>query len=378
MRHAPAATAALAARLGPDLWALARRLGVPVRDARPLTTLPSPVLRHASFRLRLVDGRTFKARRVETAAQASQIVTLVSRLERRHFPRVLARRGPALLEEWQAGRPLAAAAAGTPVYRRSGRILGRVHAAPPPALARVATATERLATAEEQVGRLATLGALSPATARRARRRLRDHEPDRVTVGVVHRDFCAENLVVTPAGELTVVDNETVTVDAVELDLARTWYRWPMTSVQWAAFLAGYGETAGRTACLRHFPFWVVAALVDAALFRLVAWTGAASVPLERLEAYLAGPDRRAWSGARTARPRARPATAPREGDAEPPRRAAPPGPATLSEPAAGQRRGARPRRHAPADSRRRPTAGPRGAAGGRAGPRRRAVSLRE
>ncbi len=283
----------LAARLGPDLWALARRLGAPVRDARALTALPSPVLHHASFRLRLVDGRTFKARRVETAAQATQIAALVPCLDRRHFPRVLARRGRALLEEWRAGLPFVATAARAPVYRHCGRILGRVHEAPgPPPAARVPPAGERLAATERQLLRLEALGALAPAIARRARRQLRDHVPDRVTVGVVHRDFCAENLVVTPAGEITVVDNETVAVDAVELDLARTWYRWPMTSAQWAAFLAGYGEPAGARAFRQHFPFWAVAALVDAALFRLVARTGAVSVPLDRLRALLGRLDR--------------------------------------------------------------------------------------
>jgi hypothetical protein len=273
------------ARVGPDLWALAAGLGAAVVETCILTSLPSPVMAHASFRLRLADGRTVKGRRVETPDQAGRIAELLARLDRRHFSRVLAREGIALLEKWWVGTPLDTAAAGPAVFRRCGRILGRVHTVPPPGAPAGAapSAAQRLAVTERQLARLRDLGALAPAAARRALRQLRDHVPDRVVVGVVHRDFCAENIVLTHAGGIRVIDNETIAVDACELDLARTWYRWPMTRTERAAFLAGYGERRPAAAFRRHFPFWAIAALVDAALFRVEARTTAAAVPVRRL-----------------------------------------------------------------------------------------------
>jgi Ser/Thr protein kinase RdoA (MazF antagonist) len=277
------------ARLGADLWALVARLDAPLVAARTLTRLPSPVMAHASFRLRLANGRTVKGRRVETPAQAHRIAELLPRLDARHFPRVLARRGRALLEAWVPGTALARLTAGELVYRRCGRILGSIHVAPRPG--RMATApasaARRLAVAERQLAELESLGALSVASSRQALCHLRDNVPDRAAVGVIHRDFCAENIVCTPAGSLYVVDNETIRVDIPEFDLARTWYRWPMTPPQCAAFLTGYRSRRDPSSFLRHFPFWAIAALVDTVLFRLRARTPGASLPVRRLHALL-------------------------------------------------------------------------------------------
>ena len=277
------------ARLGADLWALVAGLDAPLVAARILTSLPSPVMTHASFRLRLANGRTVKGRRVETPDQAQRIAELLPRLGSRHFPRVLARHGCALLETWIPGTALARVAVGARVYRRCGRILGSIHITRPPD--RMVTwprsVVHLLATAERQLAQLEGLGALSPASARRALRHLRDAVPDDITVGIIHRDFCAENIVLTPTRSLHVVDNETIRIDAPEWDLARTWYRWPMTPPQREAFLTGYRSRRDPTSFVRHFPFWSIAALVDTALFRLRARTPAAALPVRRLAALL-------------------------------------------------------------------------------------------
>jgi aminoglycoside phosphotransferase (APT) family kinase protein len=150
-----------------------------------------------------------------------------------------------------------------------------------------ATAARRLAVAERQLAQLVSLGALSSASARQARRQLRDHVPAHVAAGIIHRDFCAQNIVRTPDGRLCVVDNETIRVDSPEFDLARTWYRWPMTPLQWEAFLAGYRGRRDPASFLRNFPFWTIAVLADTALFRLRARTPGASLPVRRLDALL-------------------------------------------------------------------------------------------
>jgi Phosphotransferase enzyme family len=288
-------------RLGADLWSLVVRLDAPLVAAWILTRLPSPLMTHASFRLRLANGRTVKGRRVETPEQARRIAELLPRLGRRHFPRVLAIHGHALLEEWIPGTVLTRVTASALEYERCGRILGSIHmtrlpdgrgAAPP-------SAVRRLAVAERQLAELVRVGALSEASFRSALGQLRANVPDAVAVGIIHRDFCAENMVLTPARDLYVVDNETIRIDCPELDLARTWYRWPMTPTQRAAFLAGYRHRRDPASFLRHFPFWSITALVDTALFRTQAQTPAPTLPVRRLHALLRQLERKRGAGPR-------------------------------------------------------------------------------
>ena len=61
------------------------------------------------------------------------------------------------------------------------------------------------------------------------------YAPDTCALGFVHNDFCAENIVLTPAGDCAVIDNELLGIGPLDYDLGRTWYRWPMTPAQRAA-----------------------------------------------------------------------------------------------------------------------------------------------
>jgi Ser/Thr protein kinase RdoA (MazF antagonist) len=291
------------ARLGADLWALVARLDAPLVAARILTRLPSPVMAHASFQLRFANGRTVKGRRVETPDQAHRIAELLPRLGVRHFPRLLACHGHALLEAWIPGTSLARVTPSALVFRRCGRILGSIHVtrSPDGMVTVPAGAARRLAVAERQLAQLEGLGALSGASSRRALCHLRDNVPDHVAAGIIHRDFCAENIVLTSVRDPYVIDNETIRVDTPELDLARTWYRWPMTPPQREAFLTGYRSRRDPSSFLRHFPFWGIAALVDTALFRLRAQTPAASLPVRRLDALLRQLERRRGTAPRRA-----------------------------------------------------------------------------
>jgi aminoglycoside phosphotransferase (APT) family kinase protein len=56
--------------------------------------------------------------------------------------------------------------------------------------------------------------------------------PARAQWGLVHGDFCAENLVWRADDTLVSIDNETIGRGFIEYDVARTWYRWPMAASQ--------------------------------------------------------------------------------------------------------------------------------------------------
>lgn len=285
----------LRGRLGPDLAALVADVGVPLAAASRITGLPSRLLTRATFRLDFGDGRRLKGRRLDTPDDAERVATLAACVDAPAVTRVVSRRGAALLEEWVSGVALHRRRLGEDDLRRSGALLGAIHAAAGPAgpwTAAPPSPEQRLASADADLVELARLELLVPAVVDRLREALRRHAPVRQAVGVIHRDFAPENIVVDADGTLHVVDNETLTVDAYDFDLARTWYRWPMTPAARQAFEAGYATVRGLDGYRAHFPFWAVAVLSEAALFRHRAQTRGQHVPLRRVGEVLALLDR--------------------------------------------------------------------------------------
>ena len=278
-------------RLGPDLEALVAALHVPVRRIVTLTRLRAPGVQHASFRLELLDGRVLKGRRLPSAEHAARVTAILDVMDRRHFPPVVARRGEALLEEWRPGEPLDHATLDPARLRQCGGILGAVHRAAPPSVEvdPRARPEARLAAVRWQSSTLLRAGALSAASRRHLIGLLEAELPADGAIGVIHRDFCAENLVWDASGHPHVVDNETMQLGALDFDLARTWYRWPMTDAQAIAFLDGYTAYRSPETFLASFVFWTVAMLVDVSRYHLRVGTDRAQDAVALLHAVLEG-----------------------------------------------------------------------------------------
>ncbi len=278
-------------RLGPDLEALVAALDAPVRRIVTLTRLRAPGVEHASFRLELLDGRVLKGRRLPSAEHAARVATILDVMDRRHFPPVIARLGEALLEEWRPGEPLDHATLGPGPMRQCGGILGAVHGAVPPAVEvdKRARPEARLAAVRWQSRKLVRAGALSAASRDHLVALLKAQLPADPAIGVIHRDFCAENLVWDASGQPHVVDNETMQIGALDFDLARTWYRWPMTDTQATAFLDGYSAHRSPESFLASFVFWTLAVLVDVSRYHLRVGTDRAQGAVDLLQAILDG-----------------------------------------------------------------------------------------
>jgi streptomycin 6-kinase len=275
-------------QLGPDLEALVAGIDAPLRHVATLTTLRAPAVTHASFRLEFSDGRVLKGRRVGSAAHAMRMTALLAPMDRRHFPRVIAQRGAALLEEWVPGVALAATGTDPALVRWCGTLLGAVHVVElPPGMEPEdrSTPAARLARLEQQVASLGRLAVLSRALRMGVMELARASAPTEATLGIIHGDFCGDNVVTDEAGRPHIIDNETMQVGALDFDLARTWYRWPDAVSQTGAFLEGYAVHRSPTTYLRHFRFWVLSVLVDATWFHLRL--GTAQAPLKRLVAFL-------------------------------------------------------------------------------------------
>jgi len=263
--------AAWRALLGAELTALVDQLATPICALEPIGRLVSPLSVRAAFKLSLADGSLLKARRLESERRCASLAELSPLLAGLPFNRALAFRGTALLEQWMPGRPFADADARPRRLREAGALLGRLHRLQLPATPRPATNATRarlLRKVEAQLHQLCELALLSANQVSELLSEAAPNLPETLEIGLMHHDFCAENLIVRTDGGLWVVDNEDLRVGPLDGDLARAFLRWPMSSTQRAAFLSGYRRHRSDAAYWAHARFWSIWALAGATLFR--------------------------------------------------------------------------------------------------------------
>jgi aminoglycoside phosphotransferase (APT) family kinase protein len=200
-----------------------------------------------------------------------------------------------VLQEWVSGQSLTVAGCDPELARRCGVIHAALHCTPLPDETRAGGGDGSVRIRQNELERsaraLVTLGILS----RREERRLLDlaisRAPERADVGLIHGDFCGENIVVGAPGQVSIVDSELVSIGAFDYDLGRTWYRWPMTDRQRDAYCDGYQRYRSFSDFAEHFLYWVTLVLVEAALFRIRAGTQDAWLPVGQLKALLQKPE---------------------------------------------------------------------------------------
>lgn len=274
-----------------ELSDLIRSMQLRVHTARPLTTLASSTMERAAFKLTLEDGRRLKGRVVRTESEAVRIEALARYLDRNHFPAVVGRRGRALLLDWVDGEPIAGEGQTPAFFEACGEIFGALHATALPA-----DVWERFVfprhywpgRAGTNVSKLFDLKVLSVAEAARANEILAE-VPTAQPSGLIHGDFCIENLVVDSAGKTWVIDNENITIEAPDYDALRAWYRWPMNDAQASAFKVGYQKSAEPLHLSQTLQFWGVAAFAEATTFRIEGQTGGEEAVLNLLRRAIQG-----------------------------------------------------------------------------------------
>jgi aminoglycoside phosphotransferase (APT) family kinase protein len=273
-----------------DLGYLVRGIGVPLARTELVTTLRARDVDSGCFRLTFADGRVLKGRHVEALEQADRLHALTGRLDPCHFPAVLARRGRAFLTAWIDGTPLRPGCWTPAVLEACGGLHAAVHRVPVdddtqwqrrhgPWQARMAKA----------LGVLVDGARLDITEARRAETLACEFEPRVVERGLCHGDLCAENIVIDGDGRVVIVDNDSLAVDAWGYDLARTWYRWPMTATERRQYMAGYGPASHLVHVAAYFIHWAIVVLVEAAAFRVRVGVDADSA-LRRLRAVVRDP----------------------------------------------------------------------------------------
>ncbi|MEM1113359.1 MAG: glycosyltransferase [Pseudomonadota bacterium] len=251
-----------------DLLALISEMDAELLAVEPVTRLPSLESLRASYRLTFTGGLTLKGRVLDTSERVNRISQLHPLLDDAVFPALRAARGHAVLEEWVPDAAPVNEEGARELCYRAGEILGSIHTTTVPercgAEIRLAPddSVQRL---RDALRFLRDTNLLSVSAVRDLETHAQLNAPQTLDAGLVHLDFCAENMVESSAG-LLVVDNELVDLGALDMDLARTWYRWPNLDRQ--AFMRGYELSRDLTPFLHHQTFWAVFVLVRAAAYR--------------------------------------------------------------------------------------------------------------
>jgi Ser/Thr protein kinase RdoA (MazF antagonist) len=217
------------------------------------------------FRVECEDGVVLKAREIGDVGESRALAEHRAGLDPAFVP-ILRLDGSVLVEAWVEGIAVDLATA-TDRAEAIGALLGGAHSS---TLVPGETSTAAyLEEAHADIARLGEDGSLDAAECVAIEGLIAALDPESFRPVLVHRDYCPENFVVDPAGELHVVDNEWFEPGAAGFDLNRSFNRWPMSAAVRSRFLAGYGRLAEVPGSLE---FWnAVEALSSARIYRRVA-----------------------------------------------------------------------------------------------------------
>ena len=190
-------------KLDPDLNHLLSRYGSSVISLDEITSLRSQRQLKDSFKISLADGEIVKARRFVSEDKRTRYCDLSSLLADLPVARILAAHGKATLEEWVDGVPLATGQVTTDQSYQLGTLLGKMHSTAdipecyrndfPGADQQLARISESLSVLSSLLpGKRSLFNTLQELAAR--------HQPERFETGLIHADFCPQNMVVKSGG----------------------------------------------------------------------------------------------------------------------------------------------------------------------------------
>jgi thiamine kinase-like enzyme len=261
------------------------RAGFRAKAFRRISTVHAPHAKRSVFRIELESGRTIKARRVEDEKTARRLFEARRELPDA-FASVFASYGAVLFEDWIHGEEVGSTPPSDAHLIEAGSLLACLHATPSvaghPAHEMRSTAAWRRET-EGNLREILAASGLDEQQALLIHTALERRDPQRAVFGLVHTDFCGENMVIDWVGRLRIVDNEWVGIDALGYDLARTWYRWALPYRAWERFRSAYADRKPLAEPLETLGFWSIVALVQSAALRLRQDRVRAQVPLDRL-----------------------------------------------------------------------------------------------
>lgn len=243
----------------PRVAALLGALGiVPVRVVGLAPTDPW----RRSPRSYLVEGQgggTFKVRLGRSADRPDRVAVLARVLGDERVPPPLAVDRGVTVWAWVQGRTLDRSPSGRDVAR-AGELLAWLHSWRAAQEGPQRSTAALVARAARQLEELAGAGVVTPGM-RAGLGSLLSLLPPSAAWGVVHGDFCGENLVVAHDGAVVSIDHERMRSGYLDYDVARTWSRWLLPEPLERRFLDAY-ERVRPLPSERALRAWRAAAVI--------------------------------------------------------------------------------------------------------------------
>ncbi len=285
MKTAERPSAAPHAVLGEEIAKALSDAGLVPVEALPMSALSTAGSRKATFRIALADGRLLKVRRVARPGKVWRAARLVRALAHPQVTQMRCLANRIAVEEWVEGAPLSALALDEQRVHGAADLLAALHATASIGEQAVLDSRRTHALrrrAERQLRGLKDASLVTAAEGAALIRILRERDPQEAVFGLIHNDFCGENIIEQSDGRLVAIDNEGVRLSFLDFDLARTWYRWDLPEPHWARFASRYARH-GRVPPGEPTIFWRIAAVLKSAHVRLVAGSPDIDVPLKKL-----------------------------------------------------------------------------------------------
>jgi len=264
-----------------DLASLLGRLGRRAELAEAITKR-SGLNERLALRLVLDDGSLLKARRLATTEHAeswSRLRRLIG--DRTYLASLLHQEGALVLEEWIEGDALPMTNIGAEQLVAAGEVLARLHCLQVPE-GGVEPCTTQISWIRDLLTSLVARSALSAVQAKGLEDEMKRTLPDKALRGVIHHDFCGENLVLNTPRGIVSIDHEWLCVGFLEFDIARAISRWNLTDASCATFLRAY-DSEGGPGSHEQLRYWLLASRVFAAEVRVRRGWPDAQVSVENL-----------------------------------------------------------------------------------------------
>jgi aminoglycoside phosphotransferase (APT) family kinase protein len=237
-------------RPDPRLAGATHALGLDMVSATPLVSAAPVTRRPRSFLIDTGDGTRVKIRFGRRAVIVDRAARLSAALGDARVPPPLARSGLVTAEAWVEGIDLASLRLGARHLDAAADLLASLHrfsGRPGEDLPRPRSTGSIHRHAERQLSDLVEAGLVTRAEGRSLRIIL-GRLPDRSPWGLIHGDFCGENLVWRADDTLVSVDHEMLGRGFIEYDMARTWYRWDLSATDWQRFERAYRAVSASAA----------------------------------------------------------------------------------------------------------------------------------
>ena len=236
---------------------------LPLQGERPNRTSPQRVWSRSHGEL--------KVRRVESSQALDQHLRIRRANQVLRMPEVVYAGSTYLVERWIEGDPIHPSQVDGDLMYLLGDLVGRFAAQ----RCELQVEGERLRSGVRLEQKLQDLlidfreqGILTPELCELLLERGVGNAPVHVESGFVHLDIKPENIVKTPEG-LYFVDNETLSVGALDYELARLWGFWKLTPHERSRFLEGYRVHRSTKSFVLHELFWSIFSLLGSLKYRV-------------------------------------------------------------------------------------------------------------